>query len=175
MGSRPDVVAELYRHSLPRLCAYAYLLTGSQPEAEDLVEAAIVTVCGRTRRLPDVARAEADVLAAIRSRHLAVPPRTSRWVRRRARPAMPDAAAGPGGNLAEADGVGLALATLSRQARTVIAMYYGEDLSVAEVAAALSLTDDVVKGCLQDGRNALVKLLGADTEPERFETMDIRP
>ena len=100
MGTQPDIVADLYRHSLPRLGAYAFLLTGSYAEAEELVQAAIVKVCARPRRLPDSARAEAYVRATIRTLHIDGLRRRERWARVAPRFAVPDAVDGPGEALA---------------------------------------------------------------------------
>ena len=94
MGSQPDIVADLYRHSLPRLGAYAFLLTGNYSEAEELVQAAIVKVCSRPRRLADLPQAEGYVRAAIRTIHIDGLRRQARWRRHAPRLAMPDAVAG---------------------------------------------------------------------------------
>jgi RNA polymerase sigma factor (sigma-70 family) len=175
VGSQPDIVAELYRHSLPRLGAYAYLLTGNYSEAEDLVQAAIVKVCARPRRLPDAAHAEAYVRATIRTLHIDGLRRSTRWRRLLPRLATPDAVAGPAETHAVADAVGSAMATLAPRVRTVVAMYYWEDLSVAAIGTALDLSEGTVKGYLRDGRTALAPLLGDDDEPERSDVMEVRP
>ena len=175
MGSQPDIVAELYRQSLPRLGAYAFLLTGSHAEAEELVQAAIVKVFSRPRRLTNLPQAEAYVRTSIRTLHIDGLRRRTRWLRAAPRLAMPDAVAGPGENVAEADAVGVAMATLAPRVRAVVAMYYWEDLSVADVAAAMHLSEGTVKGYLRDGRAALAPLLGDDDEPERATIMEARP
>ena len=175
MGSQPDIVADLYRHSLPRLGAYAFLLTGSYAEAEELVQAAIVKVCARPRRLPDSARAEAYVRATIRTLHIDGLRRRARWARVAPRLVGPDAVDGPADTLAEVDAVGAAMATLAPRVRAVIAMYYWEDLSVADIAAALRVSDGTVKGYLRDGRAALAPLLGDEEEQERAAIVEVRP
>ena len=175
MGSQPDIVADLYRHSLPRLGAYAFLLTGSYAEAEELVQAAIVKVCARPRRLPDSARAEAYVRATIRTLHIDGLRRRERWARVAPRLAVPDAVDGPSDALAQADAVGTALDTLAPRVRAVVAMYYWEDLSVADIAAALRVSDGTVKGYLRDGRAALAPLLGDEDEKERAAIVEVRP
>ena len=112
MISQPDVIAQLYRHSLPRLGAYAFLLTGSHGEAEELVQAAIVKVCARPRRLTNLPQAEAYVRAAIRTIHIDGLRKQARW--HRAAPSLPrpDAVAGPADEVAEADAVATALGAL---------------------------------------------------------------
>ena len=174
MGSQPDIVAELYRHSLPRLGAYAYLLTGNYAEAEELVQAAIVKVCSRPRRLTNLPQTEAYVRATIRTIHLDGLRRRARWLRAAPKLARPDAVAGPADDVTEADAVGTAMATLAPRVRAVVAMYYWEDLSIAEIAATLDLADGTVKGYLQDGRKALAPLLGDDDGRERSAVMEVR-
>jgi len=67
------------------------------------------------------------------------------------------------------------MATLAPRVRAVVAMYYWEDLSVADIAAAMHLSEGTVKGYLRDGRAALAPLLGDDDEPERATIMEARP
>lgn len=174
MAPQPDIVAELYRHSLPRLGAYAYLLTGSHADAEELVQAAIVKVCARPRRLTNLPQAESYVRAAVRTMHIDGLRRQSRWLRAVPKLARPDAVAGPADDVTEADAVGSAMATLAPRVRAVVAMYYWEDLSVADIAAALDLSEGTVKGYLQDGRRALAPLLGEDDGGERSAVMEVR-
>ncbi|MCR6711893.1 MAG: sigma-70 family RNA polymerase sigma factor [Demequina sp.] len=173
MISQPDVIAQLYRHSLPRLGAYAFLLTGSHAEAEELVQAAIVKVCARPRRLTNLPQAEAYVRAAIRTIHIDGLRKQARW--HRAAPSLPrpDAVAGPADEVAEADAVATALGALAPRVRAVIAMYYWEDLPVATIADAMRIAEGTVKGYLQDGRRALAPLLGEDDEGERSAVTEV--
>jgi len=178
VGSQPDIVAELYRQSLPRLGSYAFLLTGNYAEAEELVQAAIVKVCSRPRRLTNVPQAEAYVRAAIRTIHIDGLRRQARWSRVKLSLAMPDAVAESSADLAAADEVARALATLAPRVRTVIAMYYWEDLAVADIAAAMAISEGTVKGYLRDGREALAPLLGAtesgdDEDGERIAVAEV--
>ncbi|MGC4175439.1 RNA polymerase sigma factor [Demequina sp.] len=174
MGSQPSVVDELYRHSLPRLGAYAYLLTGSHAEAEELVQAAIVKVCARPRRLTNLPQTEAYVRAAIRTLHIDGLRRQARWHRAAPTLAWPDAVAGPAEHVTQADAVALAMATLAPRVRTVVAMYYWEDLPIADIAGAMGISEGTVKGYLRDGREALAPLLGDDDGSERSEVTEVR-
>jgi RNA polymerase sigma factor (sigma-70 family) len=54
-----------------------------------------------------------------------------------------------------------AVRRLPRQQRIAIALYYGRDLSVSEVADAMNLTSGAVKFHLHAGRNGLRELLEA--------------
>ena len=175
MESQPDIIAELYRHSLPRLGAYAFLLTGSYSEAEELVQAAIVKVCAKPRRLTNLPQAEAYVRATIRTLHIDGLRRQVRWQRVAPR-FRPDAVlASPADEVGQADAVGTAMAQLQPRVRAVIAMYYWEDLSVADIAGAMRIAEGTVKAYLRDGRAALASLLGEDNEPERTTIMEVRP
>ncbi len=63
--------------------------------------------------------------------------------------------------------VGAILAELPRQQRLAIALFYVEGLSVAEVAAALKITDGAVRFHLHQGRNRLREhLLGRAEQGE---------
>ena len=86
---------------------------------------------------------------------------------------MPDTVADPGDNVTEADAVGAAMATLAPRVRAVVAMYYWEDLSVADIAVALGVSDGTVKGYLRDGRSALAPLLGSDDEDDRATVTEV--
>ena len=154
MRSRPDMLAALYRQSMPRLAAFACLLTGSEAYAADLVQSATVRVFTRSRRPGTLEQAEARVLAMMRTLTI-----DSRW-----RSSAPSA-----------DPVTAALAALTPQERVVLAMYYGEQAPLVEISQALNLSDDVVRRSLDRGREALAPLLGEDDEPERTQTLDVRP
>jgi RNA polymerase sigma-70 factor (ECF subfamily) len=53
------------------------------------------------------------------------------------------------------DGLGRLLATLPRQQRAAVALFYVDGLSVAEIAAALALAEGTVKSHLHDARHRL--------------------
>ena len=59
-----DVVGQLLDSAATRLAAYGYLLTGSQVAGDELVQAAIVQVSVRHRRLRDVRALEGRVRAS---------------------------------------------------------------------------------------------------------------
>lgn len=170
-----DVIHGIYAQSLPRLGAFAYLLTGNHSEAEELVQAAIVKAFSKPRRFRDVASAEAYVRAAVRTLHLDGMRRRARW-RRAAPRLLPDAVvASPADALAARDEVGTALATLPPRVRATVALFYGEDLSVAQIARELGVSEGTVKGYLRDGRAALAPLLGEDSSDDNLPVNGARP
>lgn len=59
------------------------------------------------------------------------------------------------------------LAALPPQQRTAMALHYVEDLPVAEIAAAMGLSDGAVKFHLHQGRKRLGSILGDTTEGDR--------
>jgi RNA polymerase sigma-70 factor (ECF subfamily) len=61
------------------------------------------------------------------------------------------------------DGLGELLDELPPQQRTAVALYYVEDLSVAEIATAMGLAEGSVKSHLHDARRRLRKVLGEES------------
>jgi len=150
------------------------MLTGDPEAADALVQAAIVKFGARRRRVSDAAHAEAAVRAEIRTIHIATLRRRFRRTRVKQSPALPDVVAGQSASATPADEVAGALATLTPRVRAVVAMYYWEDLAVAEIASAMRVSEGTVRGLLDEGRTALAPLLGNDDEPERLAIMDVR-
>jgi RNA polymerase sigma-70 factor (ECF subfamily) len=66
--------------------------------------------------------------------------------------------------------VNAALATLPAEQRAAIALFYLEDLSVAEIAAALGVPAGTVKTRLMAARDKLRVALGATMETENEQT-----
>ena len=159
MRSRPDILAALYRQSMPRLAAFACILTGNDARAAELVQSATVRAFTRSRRPGTLEQAEARVLAMMRTLYIEA---------RRRSAAHRSAAQGP-------EPVTAALAALTPQERVVLAMYYWEQATLVEISQALNLSDDAVRRSLDRGREVLAPLLGEDDEPERTQTLDVRP
>ena len=77
------------------LVAYAYHLTGSVPDAEDLVHDAVVRVLSRPRPFDDVGLAEQYVRCAIASRYIDLHRSRSSELRRMQRTAPRETVDGP--------------------------------------------------------------------------------
>jgi len=152
--SRPTILAALYGQSMPRLAAFACILTGNDARAVELVQSATVKVFTRSRHPATLEQAEAKVLAMMRTLVI-----DSRW-----RSSAPSA-----------DPVAAALAALTPHERVALAMYYWEQATVVEISQALNLSEHGARRCLDKGREALAPLLGEDDEPERTQTLDVRP
>jgi RNA polymerase sigma-70 factor (ECF subfamily) len=69
--------------------------------------------------------------------------------------AMPDLAAGDPEFWA-------AIRSLPRRQAQVVALYYLEDRSIAEIAEILAVTNGTVKRHLHDGRRSLARRLGSE-------------
>ncbi|MBV1851569.1 SigE family RNA polymerase sigma factor [Catellatospora tritici] len=120
----------------------AYALTRDHGHAEDLLQTALVRSWSAWRRI------EGDPEPYVRA--ILANTYNSWWRRRwhgeRPTEVLPETVGGaPQDRLAERDGVWQALGRLSRQQRTVLVLRYFEDLSEADIAAALGISAGAVK------------------------------
>jgi RNA polymerase sigma-70 factor (ECF subfamily) len=131
---------------------------------------ALTVACGDEQRAADAVQ-HAFVKAHLRWRKIMTYEDPVGWIRRvainrlrdehrgdvRKRRAIERLAAEPSRDAAEpsVDDVGALLARLPRQQRLSLALFYVDDLSVNEVAAALDISPGAVKFHLHQGRNAL--------------------
>jgi len=153
------VLDTLVRERRSRLVGYAYLLTGDRPTAEDLVHDAIIRTFTRARRLTNVNEAEAYVRRTIltqflnaRDRQKVARAKSHLLVERDAAPA--DEHAG------EHDAVVLALRELPERQRACVVLRHVEDLSTAETAARMGVSEGAVKRYLHDAVARLRERLG---------------
>lgn len=159
-----EALEELCRIYHPRLCRYAYALTRSREEAEDVAQEALVSML---RALPDFRGADAGkfegwLFRIARNRVYSEA--------RRKRPAPipegfepPDPAPLPGERLEQAERRARllrALDGLDAESREMVALRYDLELSYAQIAAALETSPARVKWRLRDAREKLRKLLG---------------
>ena len=133
----------------------AYLLTGSRPDAEDLLQTVLTKTYLSWDRVRDSEALDGYV------RRIMVNTHTSLWRRRRLREQSTDDVpeiAALGDATADADlrdALWAALAGLSRRQRAAVVLRYWEDLSEAEAAAVLGVSVGTVKSTTS---RALVKL-----------------
>lgn len=146
----PDGFHEYVSGRMPALLRTAYLLTGSQADAEDLVQVALVRAVPRWSRIAD------DPEPYIR--RILVNENISRWRRRRWRevpveepPDTPASSGSPDDRLMLAR----ALERLAPRQRAVITLRYYEDLSERETAAMLGVSVGTIKS---HARDALARL-----------------
>ncbi|WP_234359541.1 MULTISPECIES: SigE family RNA polymerase sigma factor [unclassified Plantactinospora] len=137
---------EFVEARLVRLSRVAYLLTGRHHDAEDLLQAALVKVAARWRRVAATGDPEAYVRRVMYNERILS---WRRWRRQVVQPAEGVPEIGPAGDAA--DGVvsrlllERALARLTWRQRAVLVLRFFEDLSVAETAAVLGCSTGTVK------------------------------
>lgn len=158
MAAWQGLLEELLRERRPALIGYAALLTGDRSEAEDLVHDAVVRTFGRPRYFPSLNAADAYVRRAVASAFIDRMRTRRRWVA--AMPRLVAGAAAAEDDVAGRLDVRAALRTLPRRQRTCVVMRFYDDLPVADIAAALGLSDGAVKRYLSDGIHHLNAALG---------------
>ena len=169
MADLDAVLAQLLRNAGPRLAAYGFILTGSQSEAEDLVQEAIVKTFVRRPRLSEPAAAEQYVRLAMKTLTIDKARKARRW--REAAPALANAAVASEARssehvtaISERVAVAQALSELTPQQRIAVALRYWDDLTVPEIASAMHLNPGTVKRYLFDAAASLRPLLGEHVE-----------
>lgn len=167
------LVADRY----PRLLSRARMLVPSLAEAEDLVQDALVATFSRRRGFESLPQAEQYVRRAIVTTHLNAAKRGSRertvWQGVGGADAVPDHA----GLVAGAADVAGILHGLAPRVRACVVLRYLEDLSIAETARVLGLSEGAVKRYVSDGLRELNGRLGtaATVEDVVATRVDVRP
>jgi len=168
MAAWQGLLEELLRERRPALIGYAALLTGDRGEAEDLVHDAVVRTFGRPRAFPSLNAADAYVRRAIASAFIDRMRSRRSWFA--ALPRLVAGAAALDDDVAGRLDVRAALRTLPRRQRTCAVMRFYDDLPVADIAAALGLSDGAVKRYLSDGIHHLNAVLGTAADPQVGDT-----
>jgi len=177
MDQATHALEELIRTRRAVLTGYAYLLCGSLGEAEDLFQDALVSALARDRSRPTVASIEAYVRTTMRNTYVDGFRRRRRWVTLRhlyvfGEAQMPSSETTTDHVPVRVD-VQRALATLSPRQRTCVVLRFYDDLTVPQIADALSLSTGTVKRHLSDAAQRLAARL-ADTPPLGPEVLDDR-
>lgn len=143
--------AEFVRAHTPALVRTAYLLTGSGPSAEDLVQETLLRLYPRWERVQAADAPMAYVRRSLTNTFL------NQRRRRSAheivldvvpdRPGQRDAA----DDLADRDEVWLLLATLSERQRAALVLRYYEGLDDHDIAAALACREGTVRSLISRG------------------------
>lgn len=128
----------------PALMRTAYMLTGDQQLAEDLVQSALEKAARRWRDIRAPAAAESYVRRILYREQVGV------WRRRRVAESLPGALPDRAAPVAEDEVenrlvLRAALATLGRRQRTVLVLRFYEDLTERQVADALGVSVGTVK------------------------------
>lgn len=142
------------------LVGYAYLLCGDRREAEDLVQDSLVKTFTRGRAGLRAENLEGYVRRAVLTTYLDGFRRRRRWAAVRHLLAEPDASPAAVDRVDARQDVAAALGRLPLQERTCVVLRFYEDLPLADVAQALSISVGAVKRYLHDGVRRLEAELG---------------
>ena len=160
--SRSEGFDEFYRATYGRLVGQLYPITGSLPEAEEVVQEAFIRALARWRQV------RAYDLPEVWVRRVALNLASNELRRARSRLAAlarlgPTKVEEPPMS-AEAAALAEALRRLPPSHRQVLLLHYALDLPVSEVARQLGLTPGTVRGRLFRARARLRVLLSAKAE-----------
>lgn len=163
--------AEFVREVSPRLLRTAFLLSGSQDAAEDLVQEALERACRRWRRISVTEAPEAY------ARRIVVNLANDRWRRivhsRESDHAQVPDRPDPRDQYAQSD-LHDQLATLLRQLpvgmRSIVVLRYLHDMDYAQIADTLNISTGTVRSQLSRGLSKLRSAIAVTTEDDEPDT-----
>ncbi len=162
-----DVVTRLVAERGEALTRYAYLISGSQDDASDLVHDALVKTFGRLRNGFTISSAEAYVRRAILNTYLDAGRRTTRWRRIAHLTATPEAGE-PRDAATEARlDIRAELIKLTPRERACVVLRYYEDMKVDDIAACLEISSGAIKRYLSDALAKMAISLADEKPSER--------
>ena len=167
-----QVVTRLVAERGDALTRYAYFVSGSQDEAADLVQDALVKTFGRLRNGFSVASAEGYVRRAILNTHIDRGRRTTRWRKIAHLTAVSDVTDSTTTNSESRIDLHGELSKLTPRERACLVLRYYDDLKVDDIAETLELSSGAVKRYLSDG---LAKMAVALAEPDEQATETSTP
>jgi RNA polymerase sigma-70 factor (ECF subfamily) len=153
---RPDIVRLVTEHHAA-MYRYAFRLTGSAVDAEDLVQQAFLLAHQRLAQLREASRAAGWLMAIVRNCFLKD--------KRRTRPAEPllDEPLGPDEEefpeWVDPEQLQLALGQLPDEARAIVVLFFFEDCSYKEIAESLDVPIGTVMSRLSRAKIRLRQLL----------------
>jgi len=156
----PERFEDFYMREYFAVVGLAYALSGSRWVAEDLAQEAFIAAHRDWDRISTYDRPGAWVRRVVANLSVSAFRRRVAEAKALARiafgqAAMPDLAAGDPEFWA-------AIRSLPRRQAQVVALYYLEDRSIAEIAEILAVTNGTVKRHLHDGRRSLARRLGSE-------------
>lgn len=171
MARWEPILEQVMRERSPRLLAYAALMTGSDAEAEDVLQDALVRAFSRGRSFDNVNVAEAYVRRTIPSVFI------DRLRTRKAAERAHERDVTLHGSGLVADGVHsatesaldvrAALDKLAPRERACIVLRFYDDLTVPQIAERLGLAQGTVKRYLADASARLADLLETQADWEK--------
>lgn len=154
---------------------HATFVSGSYGDAPDLVQEALVSAFAGRARFSTVDQAEAYVRRAIASRAVDASRRRGRERRALERVGAREHAVVVDPDRLPGADVVRALASLSPRERACVVLRQMEDLSVADTAAALGLSEGAVKRYTSDALARLAATLGTTARTHEHETTTVEP
>lgn len=167
-----DELADFVRVRYPQLLRRAYLLTGSQLAAEDLVQEALARCCAAWRRHP-ITEPDAYV------QRIMVNVLISRARLHRFRESTTDAVpetetVDATSQHADRDAVWRALLATAPRQRAVLVLRFYEDMTESEIAACLNVTVGTVRSQTAKGLARLRQLAAAADRSDTLSSEDPR-
>lgn len=165
-AGRPVALDEVYAAEIQRLVALGTVLTGDAAAGEDLAQDAFVRLVERVSREPGYLRGPAWPLLRTMVVRLALQRRRAwaRELRRLSRAWQPAPSEDWEPSVATLDWH-TALQSLPQRMRATVVLFYGEDLSTAQTAAALACSPRTVEIQLRTARQRLsAQMRWDDTE-----------
>ena len=161
------VLDDVYRAEIKRLVAVGTVLAGDAAAGEDLAHDAFLLLVQRLRRNPDYLRGPAWPLLRTMVVRLAMQRRRAwtRELRRLARAWQPAPSEAWEPSVAMLDWH-TALQSLTPRMRATVVLFYGEDLSTAQTAAALGCSARTVESHLRAARRRLCAEMRWDDNEE---------
>lgn len=173
MARWEPVLDEVMRERAPRLLAYAALLTGSDADAEDILQEALVRSFSRGRSFDNTNVAEAYVRRAIPSVFIDRLRKRQAAERAHDKDAARAERAVRGPDREVVMDVRAALATLPPRERACTVLRYYDDLTVPQIALELKIAEGTVKRYLADASARLAALLDVDPEGDQSATVAV--
>ncbi|MGV8895611.1 MAG: sigma-70 family RNA polymerase sigma factor [Rhodoglobus sp.] len=146
------------------LTRYAYLVSGSEDDASDLVQEALVKTFGRLRNGFTIASAEAYVRRTILNTFLDGGRRTSNWRKIAHLQASPEITEAADASTDASVDLRHQLMRLTPRERACVVLRYYEDLTVASIADELEISQGAVKRYLSDALAKMAVSLTSETE-----------
>lgn len=164
------VVERLVAERGDALMRYAYFVSGSQDEAADLVQDALVKTFGRLRNGFSVASAEAYVRRAILNTWLDRGRRTTRWRKIAHFALAPETAESTAEATESRIDLHEELQKLTPRERACLVLRYYEDLKVDDIAETLELSPGAVKRYLSDGLSKMATQLSTGLSDNHLDS-----
>ena len=161
--ARPEAFEDFYIREFPAVVGLAYALSGSRWSAEDLAQDAFLAAHREWERIGSYEHPGAWVRRVVANLSVSTFRRRTTEARAMARVALGRGEPVPDLGAADPE-FWAAVRALPRRQAQVVALYYLEDRSVADVADILDMTPGTVKRHLFDARQTLARRLRIQEE-----------